>query len=148
MKIRHVVAAVAATMLIVLGALLGTPRSSFGDSPPPQPAVGAVLLPAVPAPSGPTARASSSSYVHQANCQQALIGANGDDDVHFSGALKAFDWDGYVRYGNTRFLQWVNLYMGPTLDAPYDHWLLGQPFYCMGDDSAIVDKAFSPPAGW
>lgn len=147
MKIRHVVAAVAATMLIVLGALLGTPRSSFGDSPPPRPAVGAVLLPAVPAPSGPTARASS-SYVHQANCQQALLGANGDDDVHFSGALKAFDWDGYVRYGNTRFLQWVNLYMGPTLDAPYDHWLLGQPFYCMGDDSAIVDKAFSPPAGW
>lgn len=113
---------------------------------------------ATPVASVTGARAYASvAYVHQANCKNALLGANGDNDVWQyildHPAILAWNWhpDPPYRIKNTRLVQYLDFYVGPTLDQPYNHWLVGQPGYCMGDDADITDKLTggnAPPAGW
>lgn len=155
MTIRSIALAATISALLTLGAIvvaLAQPGNSFGNDWPtvqssPAPARAALARP-VPSPSGVKAYAAA-AYVHQANCQSALIGANGDNDVYaYVSNILSTGWTTYTRYSATRFVQYVDYYVGPTLDQPYNHWLLGQPGFCMGDDSNIVDKMGSPPAGW
>lgn len=99
----------------------------------------------VPNPTGIKAY-SSVAYVHQANCQNALTGANGDNDVaRYMGehaSIYAWGWQLYVRYSNTRFVQFISFYwrngVGSSVEAGY----------CMGDDSSITDSVQNAPAGW
>jgi hypothetical protein len=95
----------------------------------------------------PTAHASS-GYVHLLNCQQALLGANGDNDIqqwlnnHTPFNIHHSSWDGYTRYNNVRLVVYVAFWKADG------SWWGTRAGYCMGDDSNIVDTFDRIPYGW
>lgn len=97
-------------------------------------------------PPGPIAHASS-GYVHLANCQGALAGANGDNDIqawlnsHTPYGINGWGFDGWYRWRGDRIMAAITMYRNGER-------LMNIGGYCMGDDSDIVDRAGDPPAGF
>jgi hypothetical protein len=83
------------------------------------------------------------AYVHLANCQRALTGANGDDDIdrfidsHTPYGIVAWAWDGSYRRSNTDIVVYVSFYN-------FSRRIGTGGGECWGDDSNISD-AFT---GW
>lgn len=105
--------------------------------------VGSVKL-APPVSSSPKPRARvAGAYVHLLNCQRALTGANGDNDIdrfiysHTPYGIVAWAWNGSYRRSNTDIVVYVAFYN-------FSRWVGTGGGECWGDDSNISD-AFT---GW
>jgi len=140
-----VIASIILSVALVVGvsAVVGV---RFADAAPgasiPAPPAGSLKL-APPALITPKAHVAG-AYVHVANCEQALIGANGDNDIanwinsHTPYGITSWAWSTPImRSSNTDVSVPVNLYNG----RGYWGALLGE---CWGDDSSITDKVWGP----
>jgi hypothetical protein len=120
-------------------------------------ALGFALLVATPAHAGPVVLAkpvpkvtahASAGYVHLANCQAALLGSPGDNDIqawlssHTPFYIHHSSWDGYTRYSGDRLVVYVAFWRADG------SWWGTRAGYCMGSDGAITDKFETPPYGW
>jgi hypothetical protein len=97
------------------------------------------------------ATAQASDHLHRAACQQALLGANGDNDAQaFAPGYFSVRWyDGFtVRSDSDRLI--VTAYL--HFSYPHEPASVRAVGYCMGDDDHIVDKMgrgyLSRPEGW
>lgn len=141
--------------LIGLGFALNAFQSAASPAPKeipvleaPTPAVfGPLVPPKVQRKGGP--RAFASAYVHRENCIDALLGANGDNDI--AAAINKYDFAGYTiqngtsRFSATRVAIPISFSGTGRGTFPNGYGTFG---YCMGDDPSIVDNAVTPPSGW
>lgn len=140
--------------LICLGFALNAFQSAAAPAPRavpalemPTPAVFGPLIP--PTVKGNRATAALAAYVHRDNCVSALLGGNGDNDI--AAAIARYDFAGYTiqagtsRFSNTKVAVPISFSGTGRGTFPNGYGTFG---YCMGDDSAIVDNAVTPPSGW
>jgi hypothetical protein len=96
-----------------------------------------------------TSRALRGNYVNVQNCKDALLGANGDNDIaSWMGqhGQVSWKWDynppGYTRFANDKVGIWIYASGNRNSTWPNGVYTWG---YCAGDNSNIVDKMqFAP----
>lgn len=128
-----------AAFLVALFALLCLPSVGLAAGKPSSPVK---LAPAVierPMTSARAALLAAGAYVHVANCQWALTGANGDNDVqnsinsHSPYGISSWGWSGSIRHANDDVIVGIDFYNS-------NGYLGTAGGHCWGSDANITDR--------
>jgi hypothetical protein len=134
----------ASVVSLSLLALVSTSASASSATPPKQPTI-SLASPsfALPMTSARAKLLAAGAYVHLANCQSALQGANGDNDIasfivsKSPVGIRAWAWSGSTRYANDDVIAWIDFYN-------QSGWVGNAGGHCWGSDANITDRV----EGW